>query len=293
MEIGVGIVPESKELLDPSLAIECANSYGTRGRPYEIVVNGNMEIWHSLKGGKNPTKETPLDDINASYEVLWSPATKRWLKLVPPEVKNNLSNYQKLQDRLSLSSTIAKRALEVAGLPHLTDSISECSVEIRGEETSGFTSAHIGPSVQYLLERFSESNPIPGQEIDTDSFSEIYKIAFDEAAFLYLRYGYWMDDPNPGNIILRDEADGVHVVLIDFSNQAQTEMIDFGIPADKMLPEKYKEKMDKLLFKNVIRLHDKFAKQCANYGIPFAPDLDYYRENSYNIASEKPMAVAA
>lgn len=247
-----------------------ANSYRTRGQPIEVTANGRKGSWHSLKGGLTRTTEHKDLQRSLSYEVLFNPESKEWLKMVPP-IAHRLDIYGRMADRLKTSAAHERTALEIAGLPRLVDKVEDCELDVKGQETYGFISPHIGPSLEYIIYGLTgEKKPRELPEEAKGFFSQVYSIACDQAERLYLHHGIWMADPNPGNILLHEGDRGVHVVLIDFSNSDQVKENTFDhIPASRFSPDEYSRVIRSILGNRLSRLHDLFRQHCRERGVPF------------------------
>lgn len=235
-----------------------ANAYRTRS-VYQLELNGRSDEWHSVKGGLNPqkfaTNPTRVDDV--SYEVFFNPITKQWLKVVPPEATQS----DLLTKRLNLACEIGKAALDVAGLGYLIPTFETMDVNLRGSKNRAFLSPHLGPSLQYFITQVGQGprhlfTPPEHREL----FRRIFGIAFEQAKELYLKYGYWTKDPNPGNIILHPTGDSCRVVLIDFTSKHQLSDNRFEHIPD---PERRQKQADKLMR----RLKQVFQDECRTYSV--------------------------
>lgn len=266
-------VPQEIERLSSSAFSKVdVNTYKTRGEPLQLVVSGNQGVWHSLKGGINRQvahRATQITEV--TYETLFNPQTNSWMKLVPPE-----SSDPALEERLRVSATIQRVALQLAGLPHLAKEVVDQQIQMLGREVYGFSSPHLGPSLQYYQKRLAtptEAYKIVGWA--KTFFEDIYKLAFDQAVQLYLHYGYWYNDPNPGNIVLHHGEHGVYVVLIDFANKLQKKDSQFS-----NIPEYKASHRQTMRLRTVQRINDIFAQQCQGMGLSFSPNpLDNLRRS--------------
>ncbi|MBA3724114.1 MAG: hypothetical protein H0W89_04485 [Candidatus Levybacteria bacterium] len=254
---------ERGELPKPSFQTVEANSFRTRGEPLPIEISGITSDWHSVKGGINPKSEGAKNVSAANFEVLYNPETNQWLKIVPPEVTG-----EKAKKILKKSVKIAKAACIVAGLSEIADEIKEHEVMVRGKKAYGFVSPHMGQSIYHYAKGalFRQDDKDEVKEL----VSTVYNIAFQQAVRLYEEYGYWTDDPNPGNILLHAKGDQYHVVLIDFSNNQQDKSVNPDkIPDHIALPGQKDAEVAKRHAKNIEVLRAKFAKQCAISGSSF------------------------
>ena len=285
--------PDIREALRTSQSITEANSYRTR-EVVDITVNGSVGKWHSLKGGVTPhRKESSTESGNVSYEIFFNPTTNSWLKIVRPEAKKS-GLYERFETRLRKSAQQQRTALEVAGLPKLASQIKDTEVEIKGQKVYGFTSPHIGPTLEFILYKITGHRK--GRKLPTDAvdfFSYVYSIASDQAEKLYLDFGVWTSDPNPGNILLHQAEDGIHVVLIDFSNSEQQQDNIFShVPKDRFEPEAYLSKIKDMLMRRVKRLHRRLEEHCNERGVPFIRnpqevEANIQRSPAYISASKK------
>lgn len=241
-----------------------ANTYQTR-EIRELKINDVKESWHSVKGGVLPEHIDTLDPVRASgvtFEILHEPESSRWLKIVPPEA----SHYKTLAERLRFSAAIMRRSLVISGLPDQAERVKDCLVDVRGRKVYGFISPHLGPSVEFLLKSISgKKRPTDVPKEFKEVISLLYKRAFSHAADLYLGNGYWVSDPNPGNIILfGGNIDEMEVVLIDFSNKSQRR--DHVL---NKIPEVYRLTREQLRIKALRDLGDSFDHTCKSLNIPF------------------------
>ncbi|MDP3988592.1 MAG: hypothetical protein Q8P80_05630 [Candidatus Levybacteria bacterium] len=264
MEIStIDIKPSIERLLStPTSRIE-VNGYLSRGK-INLVVNGEKEEWHSFKGG---AREDAVNHQGDTYEVLaklgHDSMPEKWLKLVPPTT----THYNKLRKTLQQSFISGKVALKIAGMRHLAREFQECIVVkssgLEKKAVYGFTSPHLGRTVESFLK---EKIP-PEERKELLSFlADVYGIAYKHAATLFVREGVWMDDPNPGNILLHQSEDGIQVALIDFANERQGNPAQRGNLSDEELREK--------VYSNPGSLFNKFGKQCAKHQIPFSVESE-------------------
>lgn len=215
-EISIDNLPELRHLRDTKIASVEVNTYKTRGEPFPVVIEGEERLWHSVKGGIGKGKNGPV--TGGSFEILYNPETDTWLKIVPPET----SNSDRLTQRLKTSVGILKVALEIAKLPELVSKIDEFdNIDIRNGQTYGFISPHFGPTVEFFMRTLKRTGQKPTPEA-LKFFSDVYKISFVQAVSLFLDYECWMQDPNPGNILLVGRPNNMlQVVNTDFANSTQ------------------------------------------------------------------------
>lgn len=266
MEVTIpGEVGEALKSSELQVLVE-ANSYRTR-RIIPLEIDDQIQDWHSVKGGLNtqPDKVRDPNKLNVvSFEVLFNPQTRSWLKIVPPEATNK----KPLEERLRKGAGIAQTALLVAHLPQLAQQVRGLQLETENQLTSskevvyGFLSPHIGPSLEYLYK-------LLGQNLSpevADFFERVYSIAFHQASRLYLDYGYWVADPNLGNILLHQTPDGLAVVLIDFANKKQIMEHRFS-----EIPDQLSDRRQKLREKILARLAGRFEKEYQRLHLFFNP----------------------
>lgn len=252
------------------------NSYKSRevARDLTVTVEGaepkSPTHWISVKGG---VKEKTQHQAGISYEILFNPETNEWLKLVPVAA---IGKQQRLlTERLQKSIHCGKKALETSELPELAAQLRAASImEADGSTTFGFIAPHIGPSLEYFQWALTGTRAM----IDLSSFegevlsffSTVYRIAFFQAVDLFFRYGIWVDDPNPGNILLHEKDGSVHVVLIDFSNSTQYKEHGFkSLSPERVGIDRYKEIVRDKVSSVLHELARKFTKQCSMRSVPF------------------------
>lgn len=271
-----GIAPQTLETPQASGHIDKtrANSYETRS-VRQLQVDGVEGEWHSLKGGmisSSSEQSTPVENLRR-YGVFYNPEKRTWLKTIPPEVLGT-PRYDDMQNRLRKSAIQQRIALIEAGLPDLAQKVRNVDVGVEGQHVYGFTSPHIGASLESFINTLTgkrNSTGIPPEFVDF--FSTIYSAAAHQAERLYLQYGIWTADPNPGNILLRHDENGTHVVLIDFASRHQdAEYLFTDLPRDKYPGESYVHKLITTLRSRVKEIHLKFASNCEKLGIPFIRD---------------------
>lgn len=273
--------PRVKEIVEKTVnptRVE-ANTYGTR-EVVQLRINGEESEWHSVKGGAGPSRnyDKPLELVR--YGIFYDPKTKTWLKVLPPE-SIGAQQFEKAEGRLRRSALQQRMALRVSGLPELAEQIKDVEVEIDGRKVYGFTSPHIGPSLGYVLSELTGSKR--PKELTPDAitlFSDIYAIAADQAEKLYLDFGIWTADPNPGNILLRFTEEGIRVVLIDFANKIQDEENLFsGLSRERYKGNGYVDKLRSLLAGKIRGLHQNFIEFSNMLGVPFIRDPNAVKEN--------------
>ena len=256
-----------------------ANTYGTR-EIVQLKIDGEESEWHSVKGGAGPSRhyDKPLELVR--YGIFYDPKTRTWLKILPPE-SIGAKQFGKAEERLRKSALQQRVALTVSGLPELAEQIKEVEVEIDGRRVYGFTSPHIGPSLEHVLSELTGSKR--PKELTPDAktlFSDIYAIAADQAEKLYLDFGIWTADPNPGNILLRFTEEGIRVVLIDFANKIQDEENLFsGLSRERYKGNGYVDKLRSLLAGRIRGLHQNFMEFCNMLDVPFIRDSNAVKEN--------------
>jgi hypothetical protein len=288
--------PEILPTPHPYSAVE-VNTYRTKS-VHELSVDGIAGQWHWVKGGINPENtdyETSGGTIR--YELLFNPETNTWLKIVSPKSYGTKTE-ETVVKRLKKSMVQQQMALEVAGLPHLRDQVKDVEVDIDGKTVYGYVAPHIGPSLESRI--FSETGRRKSMNISpelSDFISQVYSTAADQAEKLYLDFGIWFSDPNPGNILLREEPDGIHVVLIDFSNKTQERSNIFThITPGRYSSEKYMAVIKRMLGSTVKTLHRRFEFYCNSIGIPFIRDPQEIKQNIENssavLSAAKTMPVA-
>lgn len=95
-----------------------------------------------------------------------------------------------------------------------------CTVERSdGSFTVGHKTKHIGPTVEYICKE------LKGKSIDDDTRKSLEGVVikgFNLAVRLYILHDIWMEDPNPGNIVLNfDDVKDIKIALIDFESMHQ------------------------------------------------------------------------
>jgi len=234
-----------------------ANTYKTRRR-VTVIADGESRELHSLKGGFHDGTEKKT--TGAVYEVLFDPQTNEWLKITAPRNHGSESNI------LDTSADIMAASLDLAGFPELGQQVKKCSVVIDGKKTNGFWSPHIGPSLETMIRIYSAAKrtmePQSFAQFSLEAkgfFSEAYAVGLDHAIKLYLKYGYWTQDANPGNILFRinEEIGDLNPVLIDFVGKHQ-----------------YRQRG---VFEYLGQLKTAFSNQALKHAIKFDLDLEQYR----------------
>jgi hypothetical protein len=236
------------------------------------VTTVKKQEWYSLKGGIS--QEGLRNGSGANYEILFNPKTSEWLKTIPPEVRQT-KHGREMYSRLLEAIECGKKALAVAELPHLIETFRSVQVvDTNGQTSDGFISPHIGPSLEYFIWALTQTRNRTdissyGQDV-IEFFQKVYYEAFFQAVDLYFRYGVWMDDPNPGNILLHEREDKVCTVLIDFSNAKQRQDHMFvHLDPGRIGVDRYHEIIKKRMVSSLIGLQNKFVAQCKIRGIPF------------------------
>lgn len=234
-----------------------ANTYKTR-RIVCVQIEGRDRFFHSVKGGFED--EIEKKTTGAVYEILFDPITNEWLKITTPKTNGSESK------NLDKSADIMKASLELAGFDDLADQIVKCKVKIRGKETNGFVSPHIGPSLETMIRMYRDAKRTMDPEryskfgIEAKAFfSNAYASALNHSVQLYLKHGYWTQDPNPGNILFRvnEQTGELKPITIDFTGKHQTRQ-----PG---------------VFEYLGQLQANFNNQAAKHGIRFDLNLEEYR----------------
>ena len=165
------------------------NGYTSKTQKIIRLGHGNREesCWNLMK--------------KDAFSIYYSQEEKKWLK-VPRNGK-----YEK---RISNSLLPQRAALEVAGL--VSEKNNTELVSVLPEGTISLLLPHLGITIEAELKNMNKSSD---RDRVVDKASELYYIAWLQAKALLLDYGWWFDDPNPGNIIRNKSGTPV---LIDFSN---------------------------------------------------------------------------
>ncbi len=185
------------------------NGYETL-RKDRMIVNGTEGVWHLMKGGGK-----------IKFEVFLNPDTNKWLKTMDPEVENVDKRITMLRQGIDNVRT----GLVESGLNEHAMAAKGCTVERSdGSFMVGHKTKHIGPTVEYICKG------LKGKSIDdnTRKFLEGVVIkGFNLAARLYILHDIWMEDPNPGNIVLNfDDMNHIKIALIDFESMHQYKVVE-------------------------------------------------------------------
>lgn len=256
------------------------NSYRTR-RVFELTVDGVTSKWHSVKGGVNPRVERfRTAGETVPFELLFNPETDTWLKIVSPQTYGT-EMQDAVVERLKKSRLHQQVALDIAGLSYLSEQVKDVEVEMEGKKVYGFTSPHIGPTLesQIFLETGTRKPDEMSSEL-SDKLAYVYSVAANLAEVLYLNHGIWFADPNPGNILLREEPDGLHVVLLDFSNKRQERNNCLNnVTPGRYTNERYQKIVKKFFRAQIKCLHQRFKYYASNIGVPFVRDPEEIERN--------------
>ncbi len=253
-----------------------------RRKTLTLRMNGRQQEWFSVKGGASEKKFAP--NATPTYEICYNPVTGEWLKMLPaltPEQRATIPiHLEQLDKQLRLGVTMQKRAMELAGVGHLAHQLRLETVTLPdGAEQIAFISPHFGDSLEYC---FIES--LPGRKKpekitfhtlhdDVKAWAQkVYHAVFQDAVALYLRYGYWTEDPNPGNILFHRVGKGdtseMFPFLIDLTSSRQ----HIEVPTRK--PNESTSDYSKRLYEHynthIGELSAKFGKKCKTWGIDFA-----------------------
>lgn len=268
----LSLTPFMKEFLSSgqnNFKVE-VNSYKTRGKPTELIISGQRGSWHSLKGGYNPEKRHSqnIDLGGITFEIFFNPETLTWLKVVPPES----TRVHMLTQRLQTSCDIGRTALTIAGLSDMAHQLRECSIEIddkiSGTRKSvyGFTSPHIGPSLEFYYKSLIKGAPHSNLPRDFQDFIlRVYQMTYEQAQRLYHEHGFWTEDPNPGNILLFFGQDGVRPTLIDFATRMQRVSLTNTTNQDPI--RRYEHTREKMTKRHTAVLRQNFEKECSKLGV--------------------------
>lgn len=175
-----------------------------------MTVNSTKRTWHLMKGG-GKTK----------FEVYFLPDTNEWLKTMDPEVENIDKRITMLKDGIDNVRT----GLVESGLNEYAIAAKGCTVERSdGSFTVGHKTKHLGTTVEYIYKG------LKGKSIDDDTRKSLERViikGFNLAARLYILHDIWMEDPNPGNIVLNfDDMNDIKIALIDFESMHQYKAVE-------------------------------------------------------------------
>ena len=100
-------------------------------------------------------------------------------------------------------------AFRLSGMTDLVDRCKTCVIECDGEKRFGFLTPHIGKSLQSLMR--------DEKSMTREKARKIYRGGLELAYTLLTKYGYYFDDSNFGNVIVRGDLNDLwEVTLIDF-----------------------------------------------------------------------------
>lgn len=139
------------------------------------------------------------------FSILFNPESATWLKMV---------NDDEFNPRIEQSYQAQLAVLHLIGADLL---MQKCNlVEIGSKK--GFTSPHFGETIESIIKARKRKTEIIYSEEDLNWF---YYQGYLLAKELLKESNWWMDDPNPGNIVISDRNLNIksEVVLIDFSNK--------------------------------------------------------------------------
>lgn len=183
----------SKENFYPNFII---NGYSTK-RIVDVKIENNIEQWCEIKTG-------------GPFSILYNPENNNWLKTTTCDKSFEYRIEQSYQAQLAVLHLIGGTSL-----------IDQCTVtEIStGKDffniRKGLITPHFGPTIQSIIKSNKEN------KFSKDDLNWFYYQGFVLAKELLKETGWWMDDPNSGNIVISDTENlpNNRVILIDFSNK--------------------------------------------------------------------------
>lgn len=164
-------------------------------RSVSLVTDNKPKKWLELKTG-------------GPFSIMYDPNESVWLKTVLPQHRNTL-----YEDRIEQSCEAQQEMLSFVGSDDIAKQCRVVKINWPLDDFShkAFLSPHFGPTIQYLQKEkiYSEKD-----------LNDFYYLGLSLAKQLLKKIGLWVDDPNPGNIIINDDSTKYNrVVLIDFSNK--------------------------------------------------------------------------
>lgn len=251
----------------------------------EITVGGQKQEWFSVKGGVSESKEFRSHDT-PSYEIFYNPQTHSWMKTLPiltADQKATIPNHlEQLDLQLRLSVDMQRKAMELAGVGHLAHPLRLDTIALPdGTQQIAFVSPHLGDSLEYGFIQSLPNKKKPERikystlRDDVKAWARnIYHVVFQDAVALYLRYDYWTEDPNPGNILFHRRGEGDTAenfpFLIDFANRRQHIDIPTKKPNESTID--YRDRLRKHYITHLEQLTEVFRKTCDAWHIPFKVD---------------------
>ncbi len=256
--------PEFKELLLRQLPDKVnANMFRTKRKvqaEHSELTEANN--WHLVKGGLNSSKSESVNPPSAALAILFNPVTLEWIKALPPNVP-----LQKDQDkRIKNEVMIIRASLEISGLSKLQNHVKELeNLFLDGHPVFGFLTPHFGPSLDALLYQVDNgSYNVTEKQLTAEISGYIYNQAFEHACQLCLKYGFWVQDPNPGNVIISYENGMFNdALLIDFASGRQIAPTFVGQKYQE--PEARKARFVRLFKEELCPL---FNREATKHSIP-------------------------
>lgn len=175
------------------------NGYSTK-RLVDISINGVSESWCEVKNG-------------GPFSVFFNREKNIWLKTV---------NDKEFDVYIEQSYLVQLSFLHLIGANYLADQcgLVEISSVDRDSTKIGFISPHFGETIQSVLKSKKRGNDVSFSDDDLNWF---YYQGFVLARELLATSGWWIDDPNSGNIVLPDSTtNNNEIILIDFSSKNST-----------------------------------------------------------------------
>lgn len=169
------------------------NGYTSKERAQLHIENGH-EVdgdWDLMKRGD-------------AFHLYFSSEENMWLK-VPQNQQSVI--------RISRSLTAQKDALVLAQLVPESERVRQ--VAVLPAATPSLLAPHLGVTIEAQLKAMDPESDLTRH----DDLSNLYYLAWLQANALLVEFGWWFDDPNPGNIVC---SRLMQPVLIDFSNAQLT-----------------------------------------------------------------------
>ncbi|MCD8485033.1 hypothetical protein LRY65_01550 [Candidatus Woesebacteria bacterium] len=143
-----------------------------------------------------------------TFLILYDPANKWWYKVAgTPGTNRRISE----QEKAGITAS-----LELSHGSHLIPLLKSGEIDVDNyPRVMALRTPHFGPSVEFLARESKGDNSV------LNWLYSVYSVAFRHAIALLEEKTIWVEDPNPGNILLRAEnQDFASVMIIDYTSKA-------------------------------------------------------------------------
>ena len=189
---------------------------------------GSREIRIDLNGSNINAIKVKGNIGKGNYLILRIPETQEWIKA---------AGTQGLSSRIAHCADAISVSCRLNDLGKISNRIEISKIHYSGSELTAFCMPHIGPTIEYILIQNEGNSEIIGW------LSSVYHAALAHALAVFNQSGYFLEDPNPGNIVLKIFRDVVATILIDFSSKRSRREV--STKNERILKDRFTRQMER------------------------------------------------